>query len=240
MQRDTTRDASDLNRPEGNDLVSNYEVHDTGEAHIRQHLRHHGLVPIQWGIDKRHDDDGLIFDDGMDLKVYTPKRSDTSYESEVDSEVYTHPSSDQSPVTEDEPETDELCALTEIKTKTSESWFGVINRRHLRKYLHHSHHYDVPAFIYMALVDDSGEQDSIIRDTFIPLQQWEEYQDVLDGEYPFYEPEGADQFLRDEVSRHPQVERTFRAPDGNQVVKLDLETGIDWPEYTGRICLSDY
>ena len=71
MRRESDIDPNDLNRPEGNDLVSNYDKHDTAEGRVRSALESAGLTVKNWGIDMRHDDgDGLIFDDKMDLKVY--------------------------------------------------------------------------------------------------------------------------------------------------------------------------
>lgn len=194
------RDPESLNRPEWNGLERNYELHDIGEAFVRRHLEHIDLEPVAWGIDMREEDEDLIFDDRMDLKVH---------------------------------EDHDLVGLTEIKTKRREDWYGVINRRHFRHYLEQVHHHEVPGFIYMSLVDEEAEM--IERDTFIEIEPWEEFTKVLNGEYEYYEERGADQFLRDQVDRHPQITRSFRAPDGNQVVKLDLETGIDWPEFSYRM-----
>ena len=71
MRRDENIKADELNRPEGNDLVSNYDKHDVGEQYIAILCESRGLRVENWGIDMRHDDgDGVIFDDKMDLKVY--------------------------------------------------------------------------------------------------------------------------------------------------------------------------
>lgn len=65
------RKPEDLTRPQGNDLKTNYEKHDVGEAEIVERLEGLGYEVTDWGIDMRHDDgeDGLIYDDKMDLKV---------------------------------------------------------------------------------------------------------------------------------------------------------------------------
>lgn len=62
----------DLDRPEGNDLASNYAKHDIAQAEVIRRLEDMGFVVYEWGIDMRNDDgeDGVIYDDKMDLKVY--------------------------------------------------------------------------------------------------------------------------------------------------------------------------
>lgn len=62
---------SDLDRPEGNDLQTNYEKHDVGHAELVQRLGDLGCDVVEWGIDRRDDDgeDGIIYDDKMDFKV---------------------------------------------------------------------------------------------------------------------------------------------------------------------------
>lgn len=71
MRRDTSTEPEHLNRPEGNDLVSNYETHDSVEDLFRAQCRLNGLTVEQFGIDKRHDDgDGIIYDDKPDLAIY--------------------------------------------------------------------------------------------------------------------------------------------------------------------------
>lgn len=61
-----------LDRPEGNDLQTNYEKHDVGHAEIVRRLEDQGYEIDDWGIDMRHDDgeDGIVYDDAMDFKVY--------------------------------------------------------------------------------------------------------------------------------------------------------------------------
>ncbi|UBF23194.1 Holliday junction resolvase [Haloarcula tailed virus 2] len=71
MRRDTSRSANDLNRPEGNSLLENYDVHDIAESYVIQRLEDLGFRVEAWGMDKRHDNDGLLFeDDRVDLKVF--------------------------------------------------------------------------------------------------------------------------------------------------------------------------
>lgn len=214
MER-SARTADDLQRPAWNSLEHNYDVHDVGEAFVRQHCLERGLDVEAWGINKREDDGGLIFDDKMDLQLYgsvDPEhvRGDTPLGSRA------------------------LAGIVEVKTKRSADWYGVINARHLRKYLSIRHAFDVPTYIYMAHVDEDGEHNTIERDTFIPLVPWDEYQAVLDGEHPGYEAAtgGDEQFLMDHIEGYELVEYVWRAPDGNKVVTLDVDVGLDWPQFT--------
>lgn len=72
MRREESIDPDELKRPEGNDLQSNYEKHDSAEELVKDTLAKRGMVAQNWGIDMRDDDgDGVIFDDKMDLKVFT-------------------------------------------------------------------------------------------------------------------------------------------------------------------------
>lgn len=72
--RHTDQKPENLNRPEGNDLQSNYEKHDPAERRVKELLKPWGLTAKNWGIDEREIDDHLVFDDKMDLKIY---REDT-------------------------------------------------------------------------------------------------------------------------------------------------------------------
>ena len=215
MER-STRTADDLQRPAWNSLEHNYDVHDVGEAFVRQHCSERGLDVEAWGIDKRDDDGGLIFDDKMDLQLY----------GSVDLE---HVRASIKP-----PESRALAASVEVKTKRSANWYGTINARHLRKYLTIRHAFDVPTYIYMAHVDEGGEHNTIERDTFIPLVSWDEYQAVLDGDHPGYDAAtgGDKQFLTDHIGGYELVEYVWRAPDGNKVVTLDVDVGLNWPQFT--------
>jgi hypothetical protein len=63
---------ADLDRPDGNGLQENYELHDLGHQEFVRRMRERGLTVFEWGIDMRHDDgeDGIVYDDKMDFKVY--------------------------------------------------------------------------------------------------------------------------------------------------------------------------
>lgn len=200
---------TDDDRVEGHTFEKGYEAHDIAEAHVTRHLEHMGFTVQSWGIDMR-EDKGVLSDDKMDLKVYK-----NGAEHDRDGTVET---------------TSMICALLEVKTKRNEDWYGTINRHHFRKYLRQAHAHEVPAYVYMSLLNEDEEQ--IVRDTFIPIEPWDELTAVMDGEYEYYTPESVDQFLVEQVDNHPQINRTWRAPDGNQVVDLDIETGIDWTELT--------
>lgn len=210
------RSPGDLQRPDWNDLEKNYELHDIGQQHLCWELEALGYEVEPWGIDKRGHDESLIYDDKMDLKVRDPDRLGGR-----------------------------LQAIEEIKTKRRENWYGVMNLRHFRHYVDVAHEFEVPVFVYMTKIDDGTDDDGergqvdadsavIEKDTFLPIKPWDEYQAALDGEYEHYE-DAPDEFLDDQALKHPQVEYTWRAPDGNQVVQLDLDTGIDWTEMGWRV-----
>jgi hypothetical protein len=72
MRRDADTTAADLDRPDGNGLKENYKKHDVGHQETVERLRKIGCEIVEWGIDMRHDDgdDGIIYDDKMDFKVF--------------------------------------------------------------------------------------------------------------------------------------------------------------------------
>lgn len=78
MNRKThiTGDEIENRRPSGNSLKENYLHHDIGHAYVVSVLASHGFTVEEWGIDMRHDDgeDGAIYDDKMDLKIYEGER----------------------------------------------------------------------------------------------------------------------------------------------------------------------
>lgn len=71
-RRDTDTTASDLDRPDGNSLKENYKKHDVGHQETVERLQKIGCEIVEWGIDMRNDDgdDGIIYDDKMDFKVF--------------------------------------------------------------------------------------------------------------------------------------------------------------------------
>lgn len=118
----------DLDRPEGNDLQSNYQMHDTGEAELVRRCNDLGLVVDDWGIDMRHDDgeDGVIYDDKMDFKIFD--------------------------------ESGNLVALVDVKTKSSARWMGRFNERHYTHYYQHASDFEVPTFVVMFQVDSTTDE----------------------------------------------------------------------------------
>lgn len=61
----------DLERPEGNSLKDNYQLHDVAEEEVVNRLVGHGYDVVQRGIDMRDDDgsEGLIYSDEMDFEI---------------------------------------------------------------------------------------------------------------------------------------------------------------------------
>lgn len=128
MHRDETTTPEDLERPEGNGLEANYELHDVGHREVVERLNDRGLDVHEWGIDMRHDDgeDGIIFDDKMDFKIVDPDH-------------------------------DEVIALVDVKTKSSPSYMGRFNERHYDHYRGYAEAYDVPVFVVMFQVDNATD-----------------------------------------------------------------------------------
>jgi len=71
LEIDPERGEDDLFRADGNDIKSNYDLHDVGERRIKDRMSAYGFDVVNWGIDMRDaDDDELVFDDAMDFRVY--------------------------------------------------------------------------------------------------------------------------------------------------------------------------
>ena len=63
------RDPDTLDRPAWNSLQENYTKHDTAEAAFLEQLPE--SVDVEsFGIDKRHEDEQLIYDDKPDFRLY--------------------------------------------------------------------------------------------------------------------------------------------------------------------------
>lgn len=133
----------------------------------------------------------------------------------------------------------ELCGLNEIKTKSSESWFGVINRRHFGHYLVHAHEHDVPAWITMCLVEQDDEEDLqyISRIAFIPVREWDGLVPMMDD--VDWDIDDRDQKGWSGLEDHPDVERHWQARDGNCVVKLDEDIYRDWSQFAFSVGTAD-
>lgn len=133
------RTPEDIDRPPGNSLVENYDVHDRAEAQFLADLDESflRLEAVPWGIDRRGeaDESGVIYDDRTDFKL-------------VD-------------------ESGDLVALVDVKSKTSDRWLGQFNARHLQTYRERSSDLGVPAFVVMYLIPDDvdGYVDRFVYDT---------------------------------------------------------------------------
>lgn len=140
MRRDKTTEPEDLDRPEGNSLLENYDLHDQGEREFVERIESLGYRVEPWGIDMRHDDEGgLVYDDKLDFKVFAQEGSaDGSGE-------------------------DKLVALVDVKTKSSPQWMGQYNLRHFEKYKARAEEFDVPTFVVMFQVDRKGN----LEDEFV-------------------------------------------------------------------------
>jgi hypothetical protein len=80
----------DLDRPAGNSLVENYDKHDVGHQAFVDRITDEGYTPYEWGIDRRHDADeeGVIYDDAMDFKVFRGLRLKALVDVKVKSREY--------------------------------------------------------------------------------------------------------------------------------------------------------
>jgi hypothetical protein len=89
----------------------------------------------------------------------------------------------------------------DIKTKNNPRWLGIYNERHHEHYVDIDAAYDCPVLVAMFLLSDDNE----VEETFLI--------NVADsGEVGF-------------------VDRRFKAPDGNTVVKIDEEFHRSWSEF---------
>jgi hypothetical protein len=205
MERRDGLDPSDLDRPDWNSLLNNYQLHDIGEAYFQGHVEELGLNVEHWGIDQRHDDgDGLIFDNKLDLRIWDA--DDSGYQSQWTLE-----------------------GLADVKTKSNPDWFGVFNLRHLAHYAEWADHHGVPVFVYMTMVDP--DEQAVGDDEFIvPVPSNWDWRGAADH----YDPDSYTSYsygeMKDIARTCPIVGRTFRAPDGNLVVKVDEDErrGWDW------------
>lgn len=216
--REEDVDPDTLDRPEWNSLVNNYDKHDIGEAYFKGVIDELGLAVENWGIDKRHHDENLIFDNKMDLRIWDPLQGQDG--------LPPNPSIDESVTTEWDIGVDtverswELRAVADVKTKASKSWFGRFNLRHLAHYVEWSDHYNVPVFVYMTMVDD--ENGSVGEDEFVvPITtdwNWELLADHYDNDTNTSLTYGD---IKDVSRGCDIVERVFRAPDGNLVLEIE-------------------
>jgi hypothetical protein len=119
-----------------------------------------------------------------------------------------------------------LKSVVDVKAKSSPSWLGIFNLRHLAHYAHWSDVYDVPVVVYFALVDDDDQ--SVGREVFVcPIEPWDNYEDYVE-----HYNRDSNTFIDtvDIADDCPYVARTFGADDGNPVVVVDESNryDVDW------------
>lgn len=234
-------DPDDLQRPDWNSLQKNYDKHDVAEAYFRGRADEMGLHIEHWGIDRRHEDENLIFDNKMDLRLWKPMdgqsepprhwpRSNENMSIITTATVQEHPLPPQ-PAREGVETLNlnkqrwELSGIVDVKSKSSEDWLGICNVRHLAHYADHAETYDaIPTLIYFTMVDTEtetvGDRNIVVR---VPTD-WD-YKRVIDHynhdiQLPYDE-------LTDTVNESAAVDRVFRAPDGNTVVAFDQSVWRD-------------
>lgn len=246
MRRDQNLDPDDLDRPDWNSLKSNYDKHDVGEAYLIGRLNQMGLQAEHWGIDMRHDDDGLIFDNKMDLRLWKPLDDQEHppdapddlrprYERRVlDGDHRAYELAMERDLEPDERRIDreewDLRGVVDVKTKANPDWLGVLNLRHLAHYAEHAaalDQYDVPVFLYFTMVDMDtetvGERNIIVPvPTDWPFETVAKHFDRDSGRSIGWPR------LKDMVAECSIVDRTFRAPDGNPVVQTDEDAWLDF------------
>ena len=223
MER-TNIDPDDLDRPEWNSLLANYDLHDIAEAYFTGRLHQIGLHVEQWGIDKRHDDSGLIFDNKMDLRLWDDFAGETFSVADIDGMFDIPNATDAAYVDQNEWQ---LRGVADVKSKGNEDWLGKFNLRHLAHYAEWADHYNVPVFIYMTMVDadaeEVGEQNILVE---IPSDwDWEPLVEHYDRDTDYDLSYGE---LKDTARTCSAVKRTFRAPDGNLVVTIDEDAYNDF------------
>jgi hypothetical protein len=216
--------SGDINE-DWNSLLSAYSKHDIGEAYFKGHVEQIGLQVEHWGIDRRHEDDHLIFDNKMDLRLWDPMDEQDVKPEWPDLDV-TETITEEFDLGLDTVTREwELRGVADVKTKASESWFGVFNLRHLAHYAEWAARYDAPAFVYMTMVDPDAEQ--VGEEEFLtpitPDWPWEMLIGHYDGDTDLSYGE-----IKDIARECDIVDRTFRAPDGNLVIEIADSKRNNW------------
>jgi hypothetical protein len=229
--------SGDINE-DWNSLLSAYSKHDIGEAYFQGRVEQIGLNIEHWGIDKRHEDDHLIFDNKMDLRLwdpldgqdYPPRRpSDTACGKHA--EPVRTDDEFEIPM-EREMERWELRGIADVKTKANESWLGVFNLRHLAHYAEWSAKLDIPVFVYMTMVDPDAEQVGE-HDFLTPITTDWDWKALIDH----YDNDASHSYgeLKDIARECDIVDRTFRAPDGNLVIEIADEKRNNWDWFVSEV-----
>jgi len=215
--RKTDIDPDSLNRPDGNSLLDNYGLHDVGEAYFTELMECTGLIVEEWGIDERHNNEGLIFDNKMDLRLWEG----------MDDQTEVPPVEGIEDVVTTQWELDghvegkewQLRGVADVKTKSSPSWFGRFNVRHLAHYAEWADRYDVPVFVYMTMVD--GEEGVVCDDEFIvPITTDWDFQTIADNYDSDHQTDLTYGEIKDICRECDIADRVFRAPDGNLVFDI--------------------
>lgn len=248
MQRRQSLDPDDLDRPDWNSLKANYDKHDVGEAYLQGRLEQMGLHVEHWGIDKRHDDDALIFDNKMDLRLWEPKddqpnppdaaddfRGHEWREHTLDGDTRAYEMAMERDLEPSPQRIDEIAwelrGVCDVKTKANPDWLCALNLRHLAHYAEHADQYGCPVFLYFTLVNMDTESVGG-RNIFVPVTTSWNYDIVQDH----FDPDGQTMAwgtLKRVATDAQIVDRVSRAPDGNPVVWTDDDywhESFDWLE----------
>jgi hypothetical protein len=243
----TDIDPETLQRPEGNDIVSNYQVHDVGEAYFTGRLNERGFLVEEWGLDDRHNDEGLVFDNKMDLRLWEPLDGQVTPPQDAPDKLGSR--EDTTTVYSGDGGEWELCGVADVKTKTNEDWFGVFNLRHLTHYSQWADWYgadsgsasppaesdnstdeNVPVFIYFTMVDNENKRVHAPNGLVEIPSNWDfaALADHYDRDSDF---SLSYQELTDHATNCPIVGRAFTAPDRNVVVsvadEIDPSVAVD-------------
>jgi len=242
----TTIDPETLNRPDGNDLASNYSLHDLGEAYFRGRAEGMGLQCEHWGIDMRNDTGAAIKDDKMDLRLWEPRdgasgtppipddfTGDLVAQSCYEGDSVTHTKQWK------------LRGVVDVKTKGNMDWLCGFNVRHFADYARWADHYDVPVTLYFTHVDtdegvtsggdsqvgvsEKADRDEVGNPSILtPVTTDWDYERVIEH---FERGNGHTLEwgeLKRVVSEATIADRVSRAPDGNPVVWIDDEWQRDF------------
>jgi hypothetical protein len=228
-------DPEALNREEWNSLLNNYDKHDVGEAYFTGRMHQIGLQTEHWGIDMRHDDDSLIKDNKMDVRLWEPLNgqdvpgtwpSDVPNDMvpEVTDQWHRYETEGGQAYTHEVPDapSDEwgLRGVVDIKTKANEDWMCAFNVRHFAHYAHWAEEYDVPVFVYFTMVDMDAERVGD-ENVLIPVSTDWNYE-VVQDHFDTNDPVTLDwPTLKDIVGEATMTDRVSRAPDGNPVIWTD-------------------
>jgi len=207
-----------LKRPDWNSLKANYTLHDIAEAYFKGRVNQIGLHTEQWGIDMRGNDENLIFDNKMDLRLWEPKGTQDEPDNWPDSrQCDSYYANGQWWL---------LRSLVDVKSKSSQSWMGKMNLRHLVNYAEWARRYDVPVFVYFTIVDTDSETVGD-ENVLIPIEPFERLDEYLEH---FNRNTNNHIEWRDIVDDCDRVTSTFKYRDGNAVIEFDEEyyENFDW------------